>query len=348
MKIILFVTAFCVVTSLHAMTQSNEIQEGNNEFPNVSTRLHPSSHELTVFADLIVWTSRVAGADCWAEVITSTGNSLSNNLRQVNFEWDPGFRVGIDYGMPYDQWDTKVYYTWFYNLGKDAVASDPGTVHSSYLGNFYVNNLDGLGLTGPAYQSASIDWTIHFNLFDWELGRNFWVSKALAIRPFLGLKSGWITQSIHSTWNNPNLTAPHYFNVGVENIKNNFACVGPEIGINTLWNLYSHQNQFYLFGDFSGAILWGHWSFSDVYQNTLPQEIVVHNHTINSGCSMIRTFVGFGWDVPFNKNLYLFSLKLGYEMQFWLDQLQFYSFTGGRLVNQLTLQGGTLEFSFDF
>ena len=47
-----------------------------------------------------------------------------------------------------------------------------------------------------------------FNIFDWELGRNFWVSKALSLRPFLGLKGGWIHQSIHTKWQNPTRVNP--------------------------------------------------------------------------------------------------------------------------------------------
>ena len=94
--------------------------------------------------------------------------------------------------------------------------------------------------------------------------------------------------------------------------------------------------------------MWGHWSFSDIFKNDLQQQVSVDLQNINSGASMLRTFMGFGWDANLSQNRYRFSTKLGYEMQFWLNQLQFYSFTGGRLVNELTLQGGTLEFCFNF
>ncbi len=185
-------------------------------------------------------------------------------------------------------------------------------------------------------------------MFDWELGRNYRVSKALSLRPFLGVKGGWIYQSIHSQWYNPDRTGAAFFNVGRENLENNFWGIGPTTGINTQWNLFNKQSQFYLFGDFSGALMWGHWSFSDLFRNDLPQQVVVDLQNINGGASTIRTFMGFGCDLNFSQSQYRFTAKLGYEMQFWLDQLQFYSFTAGRLVNMLTLQGGTFELSFDF
>lgn len=307
------------------------------------------SRDFDLFADLLVWTAREAGADCWAEAFTTEGASTSNELREVHFGWDPGFRVGIGYGAKHDEWDTQASYTWFHTRGKNHVSGEPGTVHSTFLGNFYIDNFDGSGITGPAYQSARVNWTIRFNMFDWELGRRFCVSKSLYLRPFVGAKGGWIHQSIHSKWKNPNLSGAQFFNLGIENIKNDFWGIGPEAGINTKWMLVSRESQFFsLFGDFSGALMWGHWSFSDLFKNTIDQKVKVNLQNINSGASMFRALMGFEWDAHFNDETCCLSTKLGYEMQFWLDQLQFYSFTGGRLDNELTLQGGTIELRLDF
>ncbi len=335
------------MASLNA--EPSSVQENSNGLPNPSARFNPTSRGFDVFAGLIVWTAKEVSADCWAEVITTDNSSTSNDLQQIHFGWDPGLRVGVGYRMEHDQWDTQLYYTWFYTRGEDHVSERSGGVHSTYLGNFYVGNPLGLGLSGPSYQSASIDWTIRFNIFDWELGRNFWVSKSLSLRPFIGVKGGWIDQFIHSKWKNPNRSGAEFFNVGVENIKNNFWGIGPAAGINSAWLLFAGQSQFFsLFADFSGAIMWGHWSFSDRFKNDIHQKVSIDLQDINSGASMVRVFMGFKWDGDFSQKHYRFSTKLGYEMQFWIDQLQFYSFTGGRLNSGLTLQGGTLEFCFNF
>ena len=314
----------------------------------------PESRNFDVFASLLVWTAREAGADCWAEVITTEGFASSNVLRPVHFGWDPGFRVGIGYGRERSGWDTQAYYTWFYTRGTDSVSSAPGTVHSTFTGNFYVDNAHGAGISGPAYQEARIDWGIRFNMFDWELGRNFCISKSFSLRPFLGVKGGWIDQSIHTKWLNPDLSpiqflGSPYYPIGIENLNNDFYGLGPQAGINSKWVLFTGQNQsFSLASDFSGAMMWGHWSFGDVFENTIEQIVLVDFAPLNYGASMLRSFMGFGWDVRLRQNRSHLSLKLGYEAQFWLDQLQFYSFVGGRLVNALTLQGGTLAFCFDY
>lgn len=339
---------------LDASAPTIEIKESGNGLPNPSINSGLEFGNFDLFASLIVWTAREAGSDCWAEVITTEGSASSNVLRPVHFDWDPGFKVGVGYGIKESRWDTQAYYTWYNTCGKDSVSSAPGTVHSTFTGNFYVDNAHGSGISGPAYQKASIDWGIHFNIFDWELGHNFYISKALDLRPFLGAKGGWIYQSIDTKWYNPDLSTLQflgspYYSVGTEKVNNNFWGLGPQAGINTKWLLFAKQGQsFNIIGDFSGAMMWGHWSFGDVFQNTIGQEVFVDFASLNNGATMMKSFLGFGFDTYFRKNRFHLSLKLGYEAQFWLDQLQFYSFVGGRLVNTLTLQGGTLEFCLDY
>ncbi|MBI2743772.1 MAG: hypothetical protein HYX48_07650 [Chlamydiales bacterium] len=324
-------------------------QESSNGLPNISARFHPESTSLDVFADLLVWCAKESGSENWAQVITASGAKTKCDVRDVRFDWDAGFRAGLGYGMKHDQWDTQLYYTWFRTRGSDHVSSTPGTVFSAYLGNFYVDNQNGAGISGIAYQKASMEWKIHFSMFDWELGRNFRVSRALSLRPFIGLKGGWIHQSIHTKWHNSNRSGAEFFKEGRENLKNNFWGIGPSAGLNTKWDLFVRQkHSFNLFGDLSGAIMWGHWTLGDVYKNNIEQEVVVKLSHINSAAVTLRTFLGFGWDATFNRDRSHFSAKLGYEMQFWLNQLQLYFFDTGRLDNVLTLQGGTLEFRFDF
>jgi len=340
-----------LMAALQADEAPINFQECLEGVENVSTRLHPCSRDFEPFADLIVWTARESGTpDCWAEVFSVEKNTTSNEFRVINFNWDAGFRVGAGYGMDHDQWDTRAYYTRFHTRGKDEVTAGPGSVHSSFLGGFYVDNFNGKGITGPAYEQASIDWKIRFNMFDWDLGRSFWVSEELALRPFLGLKGGWIHQLIRSKWQNPDLASfpgSTFYSVATENLKNNFWGIGPQVGLNTKWNLLSSCSQYFnLFGDFSTAVMFGHWIFGDIFNNDIGQQVkVIFNH-LNSGATMVRAFMGFGWEGSYCG--LRFSTKLGYETQFWLDQLQFYSFTGGRWSNLLTLQGGTLEFSVDF
>ena len=349
MRIGFFLGVVALLTSTASISAAKKPLESSNELPNRSARFQPDAANVDIFADLLVWCAQESGADNWAVVIATSGSKTSCDIKETRFNWNAGFRAGLGYGMRHDQWDTQLYYTRFCTQGNEHVSANPDTVFSPFLGNFFVNNSTGAGLSGIVYEKASVRWTVHFNMFDWELGRGFWVSKALSLRPFIGLKGGWIYQSIHSKWQNPHVSASQLFNTGTENLKNDFWGVGPCGGLSMKWNLIACPCQcFSLFGDFSGALMYGHWIFEDVYKNDINQEIVIKTSHLKSAATMVRTLMGLGWDTNFSQDRFHFSVKLGYEMQFWLDQLQFYSFDAGRLSNVLTLQGGTLEFRFDF
>src|SRR5579859_539783 len=91
---------------------SHLFSEDSNGLPNPSARLSGEKRQFDCSATLLVWAAREVGADCWAEVITPVAAPSSNELAEVHFGWDPGFRVGLGYGMEYDQWDTQAFFTW--------------------------------------------------------------------------------------------------------------------------------------------------------------------------------------------------------------------------------------------
>ncbi len=40
-------------------------------------------------------------------------------------------------------------------------------------------------------------------MLDWELGRSFYVSKHLSLRPHIGIKGGWISQHVRENFTKP-------------------------------------------------------------------------------------------------------------------------------------------------
>lgn len=307
----------------------------------------PEKPKVSVSADLLVWWAKESGTESWGQVFTTEGSSDTIQILDLSFGCDVGFRLGLDYQTNYDDWDTQWYYTYFRTQGKNhAQAPGDDKLTSAFYGNFFVNNPNGEGLSGPTYHQGSIKWTILFNMFDWELGRNYQVSKALALRPFIGLKSGWIHQSIHTTWRDP---IGLDFSKATENLKNDFWGIGPEVGLNTKWDFGTYGSHTVgLFGDFSGALMWGHWSFRDIYKNDIDQVVSTNIPSINSAATTFRAFLGFEWDMGLYSERYRLAMQAGYEAQIWMDQLQFLTFNEGRLDNALTLQGATINARFSF
>jgi hypothetical protein len=94
--------------------------------------------------------------------------------------------------------------------------------------------------------------------------------------------------------------------------------------------------------------MWGHWSFNEVAHTTI--DVVTRNTQPDRdiGSLTLLGSAGLIWDANFNDNRALFSLKLGYELQIWTQQLQFFQHFSGILNNALILQGGTCRFLFEF
>lgn len=337
--------AICVAScyaSIHA-AQAPPSQVKDGGVPNISTRTTHTN--VAIFADLLIWNAQESGTENWGQVLNVNTPDGTIDILDVDFDWDVGFRVGIGYGMRHDLWDTQLSYTRFCTDGDKHVHSE-NPIASSFIGNFFIDNLAAIALSGPQYHRASIRWSLDFNMFDWELGRKFWVSKALSIRPFLGLKGGWIDQKIHSKWIDP---TSGIFHKAKENLDNDFWGIGPSAGLKTLWKLWhSESAMFSLFGDFSGAIQWGEWSFKDIYRNDFPDVFHIKEAKNKSGASTFDIFMGFEWQKSWNHHRSHFFCRLGYETQSWFDQLQFYSFNMGRLSNLLTFQGVTIDARIEF
>ncbi len=186
-------------------------------------------------------------------------------------------------------------------------------------------------------------------MFDWELGQNYWISKGLLLRPFLGIKGGWINQSIHGEYFDLTISSVLTSNSGSERLKNNFWGIGPLGGLNSKWRVFNFGSIFFdFFGDVSMATMWGTWINTDVYKNSISKTYSVNMDNSNLGALMFKGFMGIELNVNFNTDKSHFATKLGYEMQIWLNQLRLATFQLQRLHGDLTLQGLTFNCRFDF
>ncbi len=330
--------SFIFFSALASFAYAADVPCCMNGLPNVSSLSENHCHNVNVSVDFLYWTAEEDGIgnDNWGQILTNPDPITKVvDIQVVSFDYSPGFRVGIGYDLPYDQWDTKISYTWFRTEAKDHISTN-GEISSPFFGNFFAST--------PLfkYKQASIQFTILFNMFDWELGRKYWVSEGLSVRPFAGLKGGWIDQTIRTRWTRPDLAA-------AENIKNNFWGFGPSGGLKTQWKIGNNENRFFsLIGDFAGALMWANWSIPDVYKNSNPQKVTVRFDEFFLASLMFQSFIGIGWETNFNKDRSHFAVRAGYELQFWLEQFQVFDWNVGKLNNQLSLLGGTFDFRFDF
>lgn len=309
-----------------------------------------------VFADALYWHADVGNTDWSAKLPTDAGNPTqkTGTVHHLDFKWSWGFKVGIGVNMDHDMWDSNLYYTWFH------------TENSNSIGPTETQQ-DVVTWVPPGFSqlnSASHNWSIHFSMFDWELGRWYYVSKNLALRPHVGVKGGWINQERKTKASRTQDQQGALVTTHLDaQIKNNFWGVGPSIGLNTMWVLgnagSNMDHRFSLFGDAAGSLMYGHFDNNDSFllssaSSPTTSRFKYDNLSRNLAVAMLQGVMGLSWDTAFNRGRNHFMMKVGYEFQYWFRQNQFlYSFdfaekSSMRYSDDLALQGLTVDFRFDF
>lgn len=328
-------------------------------------------YNLFVDLDFIYWTAREDSLS-FANIssIGDTSRGVNNATRQqgrslfVNNKYSPGFKIGAGTLTDHDGWDLYLEYTWF--------RTHPSASSYNGKGSPNIELFNSLFFRTPApepinYQvtsrTATANWCLLFNNFDLELGRNFFVSHYLTLRPHFGLKGGWQNQKLNSFWRLNNPVNDDYtwislnYDIYVQQKQWN---IGLRSGLDTSWLLTKNWS---FFGNAALATLWNEFQVSRVDNTTTrgslnPEQnvsnIQVRNHSERSHIlsPVFEIALGLKFQTAFSEDRYKFSLKAGWENQVWFYQNNFdavYStLTNNTNSTNLNLQGLTLEARLDF
>jgi len=331
---------------------------------------------LYIFADALYWHADVTNAE-WAFVnSTGTAAPASGANQELAFKWNWGFRVGIGYEFDHDQWDSDIYYTWFRNnstgSGKGSSNSTGFTVGAPGAAsslNTDSSMVPGTVATGSA--TAKLD----FNVIDWELGRSFYISNSISLRPHVGVKGAW-----HKLTESESFTGTGVIASYASSDETKSWAVGPSAGINSNWYFgcantmpvgrngeVKDRPGFSIFGDVSGALMYGHFKNTHSESGATAAGAVAGGFTAsglnrNLMVPVLTGVMGLAWDMCFSCDKMHLGIRAGYELQYWFRQNQRFSNfnTAGslgesaaaprytRTTGDLALQGLTIDLRFDF
>ena len=255
-----------------------------------------------------------------------TATFANGKTKNARYDWDWGFRVGAGYNLDHDGWDILANYTWF----KDKS-------HQNISGGSIIP-VNASGLAGLTTSNAKAKLNLWLNILDVELGREFFVSKWLTLRPQVGVRALWLNRTLHSRYSN-------IFQGSDVNSKekDHFAGAGLRGGLNTQWGLGSGWS---LFGELDAALLYGKQRInrSDVVKTTGARL----GHNPNRWMALRTTIdlaLGLRWDRLFADDAYRIRLQLGWEDHVFLNMSQFSS--AGSSGN-ISLNGLAFQARFDF
>lgn len=372
LQILRYIALPCVLScmALNADDYSSDTQTGGKE-PFKSTYERIEMKEITpnagtavqggvdayVEADYILWHVNEAGLAYAnrSSGLNVDGSKIFGKVMTPNFKTNSGFKVGLGLDFNYDGWDLGATYTWLHSHASSSIQNSA----ANYTG------LVTLGTLG----AASGDWRLHFNNIDLELGRNFFVSPKLALRPHFGLKGTWQTQKFLTTINSSQ-AIPIYDSesettsyVNTQQITRGtnqqyYWGLGVRTGLDTSWMI---TRCFSFFGDWAFSALWGQFTASQkgvvnqdydpgtaniIGYNVLVDNLYNRTHQLNG---VLELQLGFRYDYWFCEDDYRFRVQAGWENQLWFNQNQLLLLNNINQVNtDLSFQGFTLNFRLDF
>ncbi len=198
-------------------------------------------------------------------------------------------------------------------------------------------------------------------MLDLSFGYEYQAAECLALHPHIGLKGGWINQTqqmeVKGILHKEHTTE---FSNGSVKRQNNFKGIGPCIGIDLS---IAYGPQFGIFGTLSGAAPVGKFdlkttsSLDDTFNkegmagNGREKTTIENSHNFLS--PTFQMLVGGEWNRLFC-NKYLVRFGVGYEVQFWWNQIKSnLSVVQALFLNtpaggDLTLHGLTVQAKIDF
>lgn len=299
--------------------------------PTVAPRVD-KGFDIVVDADFIWWKSYVSNFE-YAQI---DGDVLS-----PKYQFEPGFKVGTGMDLYHDAWDVYAEYTWLYQ----PESMNSGTTSNTGYSTFVVPFAQGVdtGILSSIPLLDTVSWrTFQLNVLDGEVGRNFFISKKLTLRPFIGLKGASLFEKTKIIYSGSGLVE-----VDTVHFKQNVSGVGIRGGFNTLWHIIP---SFGFYGDFAFTALWGS------FHNNLTNRAVLNSSTLTSSLyrsvqdivPIFEAGLGLSYVTWFKKNRYQLFAKAGWEEQIWLSYNK--NMVNGQMSTSgsLTLQGLTLKLGFVF
>ncbi len=217
---------------------------------------------------------------------------LRTILLKPEFNW--GFRVGVGYQMPFDDWELALDWT---RIHEQFNARERSKHHEHLRLDLEDADLSPKSIHGHA--------RIKIDYLDLALRREFLVTRFLGLKPQVGLRSLWLREHNHIDYS-VKRENPHF------KTKNNFWGIGPKFGLDTRWML---GWGFSIYGDMSLDLLYGRFKLenkvnTDQKKHHIEAELESSPRTI---LPMTDLSLGLQWDRLYSDNNYHLNFFIGWE-----------------------------------
>jgi hypothetical protein len=270
----------------------------------------------------------------------------------LDTKWDPGFRVGLGFNTDLDGCDLYFNWTWFRNSSSKSLSSSGGSVippppGTTILSDPYASStLNPINLNQVEVNTLSGKWSLQFNQIDAEFGRKSWVSRRVALRPYVGLRAAWTHTNFHvkGSYASPTTLSGTDLVTGLPLTVSNVVATSDNKFTNKFWGVgllgglqpeffFNQNKNFSLFGNVDGALLWGNYKGTNRISSLWDQNQTFQGLTsvVNSTASQPETdafarmqgivdlAIGLRWVQNWDCDRYMTALDVGWEHHYWFD-----------------------------
>jgi len=287
---------------------------------------------------------------------TQTGGDISSSsklqvvprkYKSMDEQWDPGFRVGLGLNGDCDGWDLYAHWTYFHTCNKRSTSVEDsifGAINfplgKSLMSPWFNPGNSSFGKTESQvsndihfFTKIKAKWRLNYNVIDLEMGRKYWLSQCMSMRPFMGIRGAWTR--IHFS------TTPSFDSVGLSEgkpilneasykvrFKNRFWGVGLLGGFQPDWHFGCG---FSLFGNVDFALLWGDFDIkrkenTNVFLTNqqgdfalITDDLGTSKNAFSAMQAILDLGIGLRWESNFCQDRYHLGLDLGWEHHIWFD-----------------------------
>lgn len=276
---------------------------------------------------------------------SSSGSVSRGRVHKPKFDYEPGFKFGFGGFFDYDGWDIMSEFTY---LAEEKVSSSVHRNAAKGLYSVYPISAGGIYTDAPV-NSAQTQWKQAFYVVDLELGRKFFISRALTLRPNFGVKFACIKQSVNAEYGLLSGTLPLDAtpapSMASFDSDQKMWGVGVRAGLGTVWYFTKYLG---LYGDVAASAIWSDFKSSTAEVNQ-PGSVTTFNteEKTRAITPIFEISAGLRFQYWFDDNRCQFYAQGGWEQQVWTN---FNHIPNQNLTRNgdFTLQGLTAKVGFAF
>ncbi|MBI5272935.1 MAG: hypothetical protein HY861_03015 [Chlamydiia bacterium] len=264
-----------------------------------------------------------AFVDSLSDTNRISNSQLQGNFAELNFKYQPGFKVGLGMNFDQDNWDSYAEYTRLYSSDRSSTtgALDPSGAQAPILPT--VGHPVTIG--SNAFNAASAHWNCSLNFADIDLGRVYYVGTNLTFRPAFGARGAWIQQGYFVDYTNDVFSSSgEALGPTSVTMRTHSWAVGPRAGLNTNW-MVGQGIRFY--GNANADMLYTKYKVQSKTHQQLTSTGATQFFIAKDRVMALRTHLdlelGLGWGSYFDNNNWHIDLSASYGFQVFFNQNMF-------------------------